>query len=121
MLQRFSKYALLLVPFIPVAHATAALPGQQNKQELDRLERQTSQALIEEAKRTEQLIQQQKKMREAGDQPWPAATRTGNFRSIILSSLMIRSLTTHLSVRRLSIAMRAKCSVEQKYLNWPKN
>lgn len=68
MLQRFSKYALLLVPFIPVAHATAALPGQQNKQELDRLERQTSQALIEEAKRTEQLIQQQKKMREAGDE-----------------------------------------------------
>lgn len=63
MLQRFSKYALLLVPLIPLAHATAAaLPGQQNKQELDRLERQTSQALIEEAKRNERLIQQQKKI-----------------------------------------------------------
>lgn len=60
MLQRFSKYAILSVPFIPVAHATVALPGQQNKQEMDRLERQTSQVLIEEAKRTERLIQQQK-------------------------------------------------------------
>ncbi|WP_296240308.1 ShlB/FhaC/HecB family hemolysin secretion/activation protein [uncultured Enterobacter sp.] len=68
MLQRYSKYALFLVPLIPMAQAAGSLPGQQNKQELDRLERQTSQSLIEEAKRTEQLIQQQKSLREAGNE-----------------------------------------------------
>lgn len=79
MLQRFSKYALLLVPLMPVVHATAALPGQQNKQELDRLERQTSQALIEEAKRTERLIQQQKKLREAGEETLTSSDSSWRF------------------------------------------
>lgn len=79
MLQGFSKYALFLVPLISMAHAAAALPGQQNKQELDRLERQTSQALIEEAKRTERLIQQQKSVRGAGDESLTSSDSSWKF------------------------------------------
>ena len=43
------KNVLFLLPLLQVAHA-AILPSVQNKQELDRTERQSSQYLIEEAK-----------------------------------------------------------------------
>ncbi|HBL4690204.1 ShlB/FhaC/HecB family hemolysin secretion/activation protein [Citrobacter sedlakii] len=56
------KQMVLIVPLLQVAHA-AMLPGQQNKQELDRLERQSNQFLIEEAKRTEALLQKQRALR----------------------------------------------------------
>lgn len=56
------KNVLFLLPLLQVAHA-AILPSVQNKQELDRLERQSSQYLIEEAKRTEALLQQQRAIR----------------------------------------------------------
>ncbi|WP_417641834.1 ShlB/FhaC/HecB family hemolysin secretion/activation protein [Enterobacter kobei] len=59
------KKLALLLPFISVAHAAGNLPAQQNKQELDRLERQNNQFLIEEAKRTEQFLQQQRANRAA--------------------------------------------------------
>lgn len=62
---RYSKIALLVVPFISAAHASGVLPSQQNKQELDRLERQNNQYLIEEAKRTEKFLQQQRTQRES--------------------------------------------------------
>ncbi|HHD2920085.1 POTRA domain-containing protein [Enterobacter kobei] len=56
------KNVLFLLPLLQVAHA-AILPSVQNKQELDRLERQSNQYLIEEAKRTEALLQQQRAIR----------------------------------------------------------
>lgn len=56
------KNILFLLPLLQVAHA-AILPSVQNKQELDRLERQSNQYLIEEAKRTEALLQQQRAIR----------------------------------------------------------
>ncbi|MCU6170584.1 ShlB/FhaC/HecB family hemolysin secretion/activation protein [Enterobacter bugandensis] len=77
--QRFSQYALLLVPLIPMAQAIGALPGQQNKQELDRLERQTSQTLIEEAKRTERLLQQQNRLRAAGEESLTSSVSSRKF------------------------------------------
>lgn len=45
-----------------------ALPVIQNKQELDRLERQNNQYLIEEAKRTEQLLQRQRAINPTNDE-----------------------------------------------------
>lgn len=59
MLRQRVKYVALLLPFITTAYASDPLPARQNKQELDRLERQNTQLLIEEAKRTEQRLQQQ--------------------------------------------------------------
>jgi len=56
------KSIVFILPFMQLAHA-AVLPGQQNKQELDRLERQSNQFLIEEAKRTEELLQKQRELR----------------------------------------------------------
>ncbi|HBU6132944.1 ShlB/FhaC/HecB family hemolysin secretion/activation protein [Enterobacter sp. 168J2] len=79
MFQRLSKYALFLVPLIPAVHAAGMLPGQQNKQELDRLERKTSQILIEEAKRTEQLLQQQRSQREAEKESLAGSDSTWKF------------------------------------------
>ncbi|KNC12043.1 hemolysin activation protein [Klebsiella sp. RIT-PI-d] len=62
------KKLLLALPFISTAYAIELPPGQQNKQELDRLERQNNQALIEDAKRTEQRLQQQRTISQ-GEQP----------------------------------------------------
>lgn len=58
----YYKKIIYLLSLLQVAHA-ATLPSMQSKQELDRLERQSNQYLIEEAKRTEALLQQQRAMR----------------------------------------------------------
>lgn len=58
-IQRHRKL-LLALPFVSTAYAIDLPPAQQNKQELDRLERQNNQALIEDAKRTEQRLQAQR-------------------------------------------------------------
>lgn len=79
MLQRFLKYTLFLVPLISTVHAAGPLPGQQNKQELDRLERQTNQSLIEDAKRTEQLLQQQRSLRVTGQESLIGSGSTWKF------------------------------------------
>lgn len=58
MLRHQAKYLAVLLPLIGTAYASDLLPARQNKQELDRLERQNSQALIEEAKESEKQYQQ---------------------------------------------------------------
>lgn len=68
MLTQRLKPILFALPFISGSTAWAIeLPAQQNKQELDRLERQNNQVLIEDAKRTEQLIQQQRGLRQSAE------------------------------------------------------
>lgn len=63
MLTNHYKKLFFVIPFISSAYAIDLPPIQQNKQELDRLERQNSQVLIEDAKRTEMLLQQQRSLR----------------------------------------------------------
>ncbi|WP_318369919.1 ShlB/FhaC/HecB family hemolysin secretion/activation protein [Enterobacter sp.] len=72
--------ALLFVPFISLAHAAGPLPIQQNKHELDRLEKQNNQFLIEEAKRTEQFLQQQRVNRETDDNRNAGVNSTWTFK-----------------------------------------
>jgi len=64
MLRQQVKYLAVLLPLISTAYASDMLPARQNKQELDRLERQNNQAIIEEAKRTEKQYQQQRAQRD---------------------------------------------------------
>lgn len=81
MFRYFFKNIAIVLSLTSVVHAADILPSRQNKQELDRLERQNNQQQIEEAKRNEQRLQQQREASEKVDEQ--SLTSTSGYRFMV--------------------------------------